>query len=187
MRAGFRDRPFGAVTHSQARVLAITLAVLLQAEAPMQVPDDFVELRDKGNHASLFVYTGWSLLTLGVGIGGFVTAKDEFTQGVHIGHLVWGGVNTIIAGITLGTAFLPEKKPDDDPLQNGKNSQLAYAINAVFDVATCFVSVGIYAATNDARWQGFASASMVQSLFLLAYDVTMTLYHQLNNARAEVR
>jgi hypothetical protein len=162
-------------------VLALVVVVTLQAA---EVPADYTVIRDKGNHASLFAYTGWSVLTLGVGIGGIATTNEPFWQGVHIGHLVWGGVNTVIAAISLGTTFIPKREPSEDELQEGKNAQLAYAINAVFDVVTLFVSAGIFAALPDARWQGFASASLVQSAFLLVYDVTMSLYHQLNNERA---
>jgi hypothetical protein len=161
-------------------MLALVVVLTLQAD----VPADYAVIRDSGNHASLFAYTGWSMLTLGVGIGGIVSPSHPFWQGVHLGHLVWGGVNTVIAGISLGTTFLSSRDPEADPLQEGRGSQLAYAINAIFDVATLFVSAGIFLATPDARWQGFASASLVQSAFLLLYDVTMSLYHQLNNDRA---
>ena len=163
-------------------MLALVVVLTLQAE-PV-VPADYTVIRDEGNHASLLAYTGWSLLTLGVGVGGITTTNEPFWQGVHIGHLVWGGVNTVIAAISLGVTFLGKKDPDTDALQEGRNSQLAYAINAIFDVATLFASAAIFAALPDARWQGFASASLVQSAFLLVYDVTMSLYHQLNNERA---
>ena len=59
----------------------------------------------------------------------------------------------------------------------------AYTINALFDVATTVASVVMLKELNDARWQGFAASSLVQSLFLLAYDATMAVYHGLNNDR----
>jgi hypothetical protein len=160
-------------------VLAFTLAFTLQAV----VPEDYTPIRDQGNRASLYVYSAWSVATLATGAIGLPTTHDPAWQGAHIAHLLWGGVNTVIAAISLAVAL--RSKPGDDALQEGKNAQLSYAINSVFDVATLAVSAALWQGpgSHDARWEGFAIASLLQSLFLLGYDVSMSLYHQLNNAR----
>jgi hypothetical protein len=164
-------------------VPALLLALTLHASTPI-LADDYVPVRDQGNKASLLVYTVFSVATLATGLGGIFTTKDPAWQGAHIAHLVWGSTNTVIAAICLVNAFKGDAKTDPESVfQDGKNAQLAYAINAIFDVATTVASVVILKESHDARWEGFAVASLVQSLFLLAYDATMSLYHQLNNER----
>lgn len=160
----------------------LALALVLTLEAA-ELPADYAPVRDQGNKASLLVYSAWSVVTLGTGIVGLAAPHDYAWQGAHIAHLVWGGVNTVIAAISLAVAFTG--KPGDDPLQEGRNAQLSYAINAVFDVVSTAVSAALWLGPGrtDVRWQGVAAASLVQSAFLLAYDVTMSLYHQLNNDR----
>ena len=159
------------------------LAALAALTLHAAVPEDYAPIRDGGNRASLIVYSAWSVGTLATGAVGYPTAKDPAWQGAHIAHLLWGGVNTVIAAISLAVAL--RSKPGDDPVQEGKNAQLSYAINSVFDVATLAVSAALWAGpgAHDARWAGFAVASLFQSLFLLGYDVTMSMYHQLNNDR----
>lgn len=164
---------------------ALLLALTLQATDVPLLPDDYRAIRDQGNKASLLVYSVFSVATLATGLAGVFTTNGHFWQGAHIAHLVWGSTNTVIAVICLYNAFKGD--PDTDPakvFQDGKNAQLAYSINALFDLATTVVSVVMLAELRDARWQGFGAASLVQSLFLLAYDATMSLYHQFNNARA---
>lgn len=161
------------------------LALTLTATDVPLLPDDYKPVRDQGNKASLLVYSVFSVATLATGLGGIFTTGDHFWQGAHIAHLVWGTTNTVIAVICLYNAFKGDAETDPAKVyQDGKNAQLAYTINALFDVATTVVSVVMLAELKDARWQGFGAASLVQSLFLLAYDATMSLYHQLNNARA---
>ncbi|MBL8951712.1 MAG: hypothetical protein JNK82_13100 [Myxococcaceae bacterium] len=164
---------------------ALLLALTLHAADAPYLPDDYKQVRDRGNKASLLVYTVFSVATLATGFAGFFTTQDHFWQGVHIAHLVWGGTNTVIAGICLYNAFKGDTETDPAKLlQDGKNAQLAYTINSLFDVATTVVSVVMLAELRDARWQGFAASSLVQSLFLLAYDASMAVYHGLNNERA---
>src|SRR5206468_2826927 len=138
---------------------------------------DYARVRDDGNRASLYVYSAWSVATLAVGVVGLAAPHDLGWQGAHVAHVVWGGVNTIIAAISLAAAL--RSKPGDDALQEGKNAQISYAINAVFDVATVAVSAALWQGpgAHDVRWEGFAVASLVQSLFLLAYDASMSLFH----------
>ncbi|MBK7861796.1 MAG: hypothetical protein IPJ65_24905 [Archangiaceae bacterium] len=165
-------------------MLALLLTLSLHA---IEVPPDYAPRRDLANKASLLVYSGWSVGTLAVGAIGYPTTRDPFWRGAHLGHLVWGGVNTLIAAISLAVTFKSHPPSNEDPRQEGKNAQLSYAINAVFDVATLAVSAALWQGPGrtDARWEGFAVASIFQSLFLLGYDASMSLYHQWNNARAD--
>jgi hypothetical protein len=160
----------------------ILLTLLLAA-----VPPDSQLIRDKGNESGLIVYDVWAVATLATGAVGIATTQDPKWQGVHISSLVWGGVNAGIGLISSIIAFRDPHTPEDEATmrQHGKEQQRLYAINAIFDVATTMISVAIFQAVKDDRWQGFAVGSLVQSLFLLSFDTTMSMYHWLNNRRAD--
>ena len=150
------------------------------------VPPDSQLIRDKGNESGLIVYDVWSVATLATGAVGIATTNDPKWQGVHIAHLVWGGVNVGIALISSIIALKDPHTPEDEATmrKHGHEQQRLYAINAIFDVATTMVSVAIFQGVKDDRWQGFAVGSLVQSLFLLAFDTTMSMYHFINNRRS---
>jgi hypothetical protein len=162
-------------------VLVILLALLLAS-----VPPDSQLLRDKGNESGLIVYDVWAVASLATGAVGYATTQDQKWQGVHIANLVWGGVNAGIGLISSIIAFRDPHTPEDEATmrKHGFEQQRLYAINAIFDVATTMVSVAIYQGVKDDRWQGFAVGSLVQSLFLLGFDTTMSMYHWLNNRRS---
>jgi hypothetical protein len=162
-------------------MLALVLAVSLSA-----VPvEDYNAVRQNGNNTGLAVLGVWAVASTLTGAIGLATTSDPTWQGRHIANVAWGVVNIgfAVVGLVLGSRPGATRTEPSEALADGKSTQFTYAWNAALDVGYMTVAALMLLNFKDERVLGFAQGSMVQAMWLFAFDAAMALFHQLNNER----
>ena len=161
-------------------MLALALTLSLAAST-----EDYNAVRQNGNNAGLGVLGAWAAASTVTGIVGLATTTDPLWQGVHLANIAWGVVNLgfSVVGLYFGLRAGATREGRADALTDGRSTQHLYSINTAFDVGYMALAALLLNGSSDARWKGFAKASLVQGLFLVLFDGAMAMFHLLNNER----
>jgi hypothetical protein len=156
-------------------MLALVLATALAS--PLS---SWNEERRSTQRVGMFALGGWAVGNLGVGAFGVALEPDERLRALHLGNLVWNGVNLALAVIGLIDSWRPEEGPLDAKalLVRSEREEKVFFINAALDVAYLATAAFLWQrgdATGDPRLVGFGQALLIQGGFLLAFDTVMGL------------
>ncbi len=162
----------------------IMLALVLAASLATST-EDYNATRQTGNNIGLGVLGAWALASTVTGSIGLATTNDPTWQGAHIANIAWGVINIGFAVVGLYLGLRPGATREDraGALADGQNTQFTYSWNAALDVGYIAASALAFTGFKDSRIHGFAAGSMVQALWLLAFDSVMALFHMINNER----
>lgn len=133
---------------------------------------DAAHLRRRG----MQVLGGWALTNIAVGGVGLATASSPQWRGFHEGNLSWNVINLGLAGVAL----LTQASPSSDPLtqlNEGSHLRRILSFNAGLDVAYVVAGAWLWdqgQRLGDGRQRGWGQALVVQGLFLLAFDLSLS-------------
>lgn len=119
------------------------------------------------------VLAGWAAASIATGTVLVSTSDDPFVQQMGIQHVVWGGVDALIAGVAMIVAsnWTTNVAPRDTWLDRRDTSETVFWVNAGLDVAYIATGAALWAAFDDPKAQGAGAGIVTQGSFLLGFDI----------------
>lgn len=143
-------------------------------------------LRIKTNDNGMVVLGSWGVANIVAGGIGLASARTTTWKSFWGMNMVWGVVNTGIAGMALmgDRKEMQQQLSASGMLHRYEDTKRLYLINAGLDVL--YVGTGIFLSEHSHRaglshpetWRGFGRSITMQGLFLLVFDNTMFFQHQ---------
>jgi hypothetical protein len=142
------------------------------------------------NKKGMKVLGAWGLTNIAASTVGYFTANTDEWKYFHEMNVLWGVVNTGIAGLALGG--VRKEMAATLTYQQAYNRYVStkrlYLINAGLDVLYIGTGIGLneYGATakkDAAIFKGFGKSLVVQGVFLLLFDNVMFASHQRQNTK----
>jgi hypothetical protein len=130
--------------------------------------DTFLDRSDTANA----ILGGWSAASIAVGTIMLAASDDPFVENMAIQHVVWGGIDALIVGIT--SIVLQQQRTEQVDRQTWidrrNTAQTVFWVNAGLDLAYMATGAAIWLFSQDDKWKGAGSGILLQGGFLLGFD-----------------
>jgi hypothetical protein len=118
------------------------------------------------------VLAGWAAASIATGAVMTTVSDDPFVQHQGIQHMVWGGVDAILAGIAaiVVSQWSNQRESEGTWIDRRNTNETVFWVNAGLDVAYVATGAILWGAFDDPKLRGAGSGIVLQGSFLLGFD-----------------